>query len=101
MKTQDNLTRAINWCRREYARRRADEHCHCSHTAAAVMADAEKQFELGTFGVEGFADTLDSGLQYLNTGDTYARTILFRAMSRNFGRWSLGSWGDVAERMVR
>lgn len=93
------LETAINWCRQEYARRRQDEHCHCSHTAAEVMRDAEKRFNLGTFGVEGFSLSPDSGVQYLNAGDTYARTILFRSASLNVGRWSLGSWGGIAERI--
>lgn len=95
----DSMEKAIAWCRREYLKRRKETHFHCSHTAAEVMADAEKRFDLGTFGVEGFAINSDAGLQYLNTGDTYARTILFRASSCNFGRWSLGSWGDVAEKL--
>ena len=95
----DKLEQTIKWCRREYARRRQDEHCHCSHTAAKVMEEAEKRFALGTCGVEGFGINMDSGVQYLNTGDSYTRTILFRASSRNAGRWSLGAWGDIAEKL--
>lgn len=99
MKTE--LDRAYSWARREYAHRRQIESCHCSHTAAAVMEDAEKRYKLGTFGVDGFSVNMDSGIQYLNTGDPYDVTILFRAKSRNEGRWSLGAWGDIAERSAR
>ena len=99
----DPLGRAIAWCRREYARNRRETSEHCSHTAARVMEQAEKQFGLdtsGVNGVEGFAFNSDAGIQYLNTGDSYGRTILFRASSCNMGRWSLGSWGDIVERMI-
>lgn len=99
--SKDPLTRAYNWARREYARRRMVEDLHCSHTAADVMAEAEKRYQLGTFGVEGFAINMDSGVEYLNTGDSYGRTILFRSRSRWIGRWSLGAWGDIAERLKK
>lgn len=90
----------IKFCRREYAKRRQTERCHCSLTAEAVLALAEETFHSPTYGVEGFASprSMYRGIQFLNTGDTYATTVIFRAMGRDDGRWSIGSWGDIAER---
>ena len=45
---------------------------------------------LGNYGVEYAAGIK---LEYSNTGDSYAGTVLFRN-----GRYSVGSWGDIAER---
>jgi len=90
------LTRAIAYCRKEYRKRREHEHCHTSHTASDVMGECERLFpDLGTFGVEGFCDDIGNhGVSYLNTGDTYGRTIIFRSESQ---RWSLGDWGSIVE----
>jgi ferredoxin-like protein FixX len=54
----------------------------------------------GTFGVESFETTkrdwrtgAPEVCEYLNTGDTYAPTLI------NFcGRYRVASWGDIAER---
>lgn len=103
-RTEDRepLEHAYDWARREYSRRMQADDCatHCSRIAAEVMAEAEKRYQLDTYGVEGFAINPQSGIQYLNTGDPYGRTIVFRAKSRNAGLWNLGSWGDMAERMA-
>ena len=82
------LERAYNWARRAYARRRSEPLLfeHCSHTAAKVMEEAEKRFDLPTHGVEGFNINMDSSVQYLNTGDTYGRTIIFKSFYHNSGR---------------
>lgn len=92
----DYLKRALAFCRKEFKRRRQNEHCHNSHTASDVMAEAERLFpDLGTFGIEGFCDDIgNNGISYLNTGDTYAPTILFRS---NSGRFSIGDWGTIVE----
>jgi hypothetical protein len=72
---------------------------HCSHAAARALEDTERQFpDLGTFGVEGFCWSTQSGVSYLNTGDTYGLTILFRSDSERF--W-VGTWGDFVERNER
>jgi hypothetical protein len=94
------LQRVRRWIKRQYDKRRETERCHCSHTASAVMMEAQKRFsDLGTFGVEGFCfepdDMRTGGLSYLNTGDTYELTICFNSDSRRF---FLSSWGDIAER---
>lgn len=96
-----DLERAIGYCRRQYALRIGGHNAHCSFLAAEIMQEAEKRFNLPTYGVEGFAINMDSGVEYLNTGDSYGRTILFRSRSRWIGRWSLGAWGDIAERLKK
>lgn len=95
---EEYLQRAIAWCRKEYKRRRQTEHCHCSHTAKDVLQECENVFpDLRMFGVEGFCDdTGQYGVTYLNTGDTYERTILFKS-GPNGGAWSLGDWGSLAD----
>lgn len=49
--------------------------------------------ELGTYGVEGFHTSKGAPVLYLNTGETYAPTIV-----RIHGNYRVTSWGDVAER---
>lgn len=48
---------------------------------------------LGTYGVEGFQTRNGSWCEYLNTGDTYAPTIV-----RLNGHYQVACWGDIAER---
>ncbi len=95
---RDYLRRAAKWCREQYKRKRQTEYGHPSHTAQDVMEDAEKRFaDLGTFGVEGWCgDCGRDGWQYLSDGDTYSLTLLFCSESERF---SVGCWGDVAERL--
>lgn len=95
---RDYLKRVVKWCRQQYKEERQHNHCHPSHTADDVMREAEKRFtDLGTFGVEGWCDECGrDGWQYLNTGDSYGITILFSSESERF---SVGSWGDIAERL--
>ena len=94
----DYLKRAAKWCRERYRAKRLTTSCHPSFTAAEVMRDAEKRFtDLGTFGVEGWCDDAGRhGWEYLNTGDAYEITILFSTKSERF---SVGCWGDIAERL--
>jgi hypothetical protein len=95
----DYLKRVAKWCREQYKRQRQTESCHPSHTADEVMRDAEKRFtDLGTFGVEGWCDDCGrGGWQYLNAGDPYSLTLLFSSKSERF---SVGCWGDIAERLI-
>jgi len=48
---------------------------------------------LGTFGVEGWARSMRSGVSYCNTGDTYAPTFVYDTDEG----WLYCSWGDLAE----
>lgn len=47
----------------------------------------------GTYGVEGFQTRAGEYVEYLNTGDTYAPTVIYWR-----GRYTVGSWGDIAEK---
>ncbi len=47
---------------------------------------------LETFGVEAFQTRNGTWVEYLNTGDTYAPTIV-----RMNGNYRIASWGDIAE----
>ncbi len=52
---------------------------------------------MGTFGVEAFnsrESRMHAIAEYLNTGDTYAPTILFR---HDTGTFRITSWGDFFE----
>jgi hypothetical protein len=95
---EETLKLAIAWCRSEYRKRYNDHSGHVSHLASDIMEEAEKRFELPTHGVEGWSKTMVRGVSYLNTGDSYGRTILFVSSDVHTGRWSLGAWGDIAER---
>ena len=97
--TRENYLRAARaYCRRRFNELRHGDmaYCHESHAAARAMEDTEKLFtDLGTFGTEGDCKLNGEGhidLLYLNTGDTYATTILFVG-----GRFRLQSWGDYVE----
>jgi len=46
----------------------------------------------GTFGIEAFQTRNGTWVEYLNTGDTYAPTII-----RMNGHYRIASWGDIAE----
>jgi hypothetical protein len=103
--TQDRrayLIKARRYARARYRHWRDDpdyRYAHCSFAAARALEDTERQFpDLGTFGVEGHSWTTYHGVNYLNTGDTYDATILFRSDSERF--W-IGSWGDFVEHNER
>jgi hypothetical protein len=67
--------------------------CYCApktydirlHCLNAICDDA--------YGVEAFQLKDGSYCDYLNTGDTYAPTLM-----RVHGRYRVASWGDIAER---
>jgi len=97
---REYLERVRAFCKREYKKRRQTERCHTSHTACDVLKEAEKLFpDLGTFSVEGWCDDCGrDGISYLNAGDTYELTILFRSSSQRF---FIDCWGDTYERWER
>lgn len=53
---------------------------------------------IGGFGVEVLGDVNnyppDIQAEYINTGDTYSATIIYRD-----GRYFVGCWGDLAEKL--
>ena len=88
--------KATNWVRAQMSKRR-DPHAHPSHLAAEVLAEADEKFKLDSFGVEGWATSTQSGVQYLNFGDTYSPTIVVRC-TRSGCRvsYAAGGWGPYA-----
>ena len=52
----------------------------------------------GFFGVESF-EYSDGFVEYLNAGDTYAATLLYRPDLRD--RWQVSTLGDVVETLER
>ena len=88
---------ALQFCRDQYENEKAENpYCHCSHNASRAMEATEKIFtDLGTFGLEGFCDSVGkNGVSYLNTGDSYGLTIVFLSDSEKF---EISSWGEIAE----
>lgn len=95
----ETLKKARAYARRHYDRLRKDRNWqgHAGHAAAEALRLTEEEFDLGTFGVEGFCDQAgEAGFSYLNTGDTYALTVGVYTDYRH-ARFVLRSWGDVAE----
>ena len=54
---------------------------------------------MGTYGVEALGPDIGGmsppPYEYLNTGDTYATTLIYRRRDDSI---NIGSWGDIAER---
>lgn len=69
---------------------------HPSHNATKALYGAEHHLGLPTHGVEGWAVTSRSGVQYLNTGDLYDLTLLVRTSS-NGVRFSVESPAAIIE----
>jgi len=94
------LRNARRWCATRYRKRREDRRGeHPSHLACAVMLEAEKRYNLGTFGVEGWCDRgrWAYGWNYLNTGDPYAQTVMVRTTPSR-ARFYVKAWGDTDTR---
>jgi hypothetical protein len=93
--SKEKLQEAAKWIRRELTKR-ADSG-HPSHLAAKVLEEADEKFDLGSFGVEGWAKSPSVGYQYLNYGDSYDPTIIVRS-NRTEARVSvaLGGWASYA-----
>jgi hypothetical protein len=73
-------------------------HAELSATDAGAARIAEcfhalNAIEPGLFGLESFQTRKGEYVEYLNAGDTYAPTLIYRA-----GRYFVGCWGDIAER---
>jgi hypothetical protein len=67
----------------------------CYHTPATSDIRMHVLDSLGgSFGVEAF-ETKKGWCKYLNTGDTYALTLVYFQ-----GKYQVASWGDIAERMA-
>ena len=91
---REYLGKMRRWIVREYQRLIDGEyrHCHNSHPASLAMRKAEEIYiDSGTFGTEGDSD-LD--LTYLNSGENYELTIVFRK-----GRFTVDCVGDLMQRL--
>ena len=100
--TEQYLKAALAYCRRRFDKIREDDgyRSHESHAVAQALGETEQRFtDLNTFGAEG--DCASNGedhvtIQYLNTGDTYDLTIIYRK-----GRFILSSFGNILESAKR
>ena len=73
-------------------------NCYHRPTKHDLIAAALNQV-LGTYGVEAIAADdcnvfAPPAIEYLNTGDTYALTLVYVR-----GKWKVSSWGDEVERL--
>ena len=75
--TKEKLQQAAKWIRREL-NNRADGS-HPSHLASKVLEEADEKFNLGSFGVEGWAKSPSRGYAYLNYGSPHDSTIVIRS----------------------
>lgn len=97
MATGAQLQKAARWCAAEFKKRRMKDE-HASFLASKLLEEASTRFELGDFGVEGWA-TSDgrTGVSYLNFGDTYAASLIVRTTAQQASfRYSPGGWGGYA-----
>lgn len=94
---QETLTRARRWCAREFAKR-YERTSHASHLADEILKEADAKFALDSHGVEGWCDGVgNEGVSYLNMDDTYTLTLVCETSNRS-ARFSVNSWGNIAER---
>jgi hypothetical protein len=73
-------------------RARARE-CYNPPSTLDLIMTCLNALDCGTYGVEAFRTRRGRWCEYLNTGDTYAPTLMHY---RN--RFRVASWGDIAER---
>lgn len=72
-----------------------ERECHNSPPLSDLRMHALNA-ELGMFGVEyAKGKGRSRSFEYLNTGDTYATTII---RFENPAQYRIGSWGDIVER---
>lgn len=97
----DYLKKARNWCRRKFCDLKGNpdfKWCHDSFAVAEAMQLTEQQYaDLGTFGTEGDCEMNGEGcidIQYLNAGDSYELTIVYRN-----GRFRVCCIGDIYENL--
>lgn len=87
----DTVAETQEWIRRCY--HRPDDISLTLHACDAL---------LGTHGVEGLGPvSVRHGalVQYLNTGDTYAATLVYYRGRSALRCWAVASMGDIAEKM--
>lgn len=94
------LARARRYCRTAMDKLSATGeywYYHESFLIRDTLLAVEATFtDLGTFGVEYIPagnNRRSPAIDYLNTGDPYELTLIYRS-----GRFAVGSWGDIVER---
>jgi hypothetical protein len=93
--TKEKLQQAAKWIRRELSKR--GDSSHPSHLASKVLEEADKKFNLGSYGVEGWAKSPSLGYPYLNYGDPYDATIVVRSNPTKATVFvALGGWASYA-----
>lgn len=90
--------RARRWCAAQFAKRYPDRRYeHASFLASEILKECDTWFALDSFGVEGWATSTETGVEYLNFGDSYHPTVLVRTrrdgVSFHFAR---GGWAEFA-----
>lgn len=97
MAKEENLQKAARWIRARM-RDRPNKNHHPSHDAARILNEADGKFSLGSFGVEGWSDTVGRrGVQYLNFGDPYEPTIVVRTSPHHHSiHVAMGGWASYA-----
>ena len=70
-----------------------DRECYSAPKTWDLRMCCLDALDPGLFGVEGFQARSGDWCEYLNTGDTYAATLI-----RFRGRYFVASLGDIAER---
>jgi hypothetical protein len=82
----------------EYVRRMHSDP-YGSHMWRVTVALHAMDVVVGTYGVEPLGPTSGPSYappyEYLNTGDTYGTTLVYR---RRTDTLSIGNWGDIVER---
>jgi len=99
--TREQLNRARNFASRRYNfhRKNGDCNCHWSFAVGHALEDTLAKWPDIGYGVEG--DTEENGeghitMDYINTGDIYALTIVHYR-----GKFRVTSWGDCVEEHER
>lgn len=95
-----NVTKALRVLRGTLAPESVDGVPDRGHRVSRQLQACDRL--LGTHGVEvlrepGQSWDDDPAYEYLNTGDTYAWTLVYASERRR--SWLVASWGDIAEKM--
>lgn len=97
---QKRMKKAVSWIRKEM-NTRWDRFSHPSHIGTKILEEANRKFNLESFGVEGWASKEDggrTGVSYLNYGDPYYPTIGLRSWPNKFTvGYAGGGWSSYAD----
>ena len=81
----ENLNKALVWLnenKEDFLR--LDPESHASFVASKMLEEVEEIFNLESYGIEGWTlDLGEKGVNYLNNGDPYFKTIFAKADFEN------------------